>query len=170
MKGTSSSTRSLGATKDRSPRRNLIAGPPRCSYSALSPSRKTRHKITTSQDQVELAEQQPLDRDRGDRRYGLCLRTNVTLLARNRDSANSVPCRDRAHPGLLVPGGATTASAHAAAPGSLCLCHGSDSRLDHVAVTAGDHRAVCSPQPAAVTADRRLAASRLPDGRISHRR
>ncbi len=51
-----------------------------------------------------LAEQQPLDRDRDHRRYGLCLRANVTLLARNRDSANSVPCRDRAHPGLLVPG------------------------------------------------------------------
>ena len=34
-----------------------------------------------------------------------------------------------------------------------CLCHGSDSRVDCVVVTVGDHRAVCSLQPAA--ADRR---------------
>jgi hypothetical protein len=32
-------------------------------------------------------------------------------------------------------------------------CHGSDSHADPLAVTAGDHRTVCSPQPAA--ADRR---------------
>jgi hypothetical protein len=33
------------------------------------------------------------------------------------------------------------------------LCHGSDSQVDCVVATVGDHRTVCSPQPAA--ADRR---------------
>ena len=48
---------------------------------------------------------------------------------------------------------ATTESPDPAAAASF-LCHGSDSRADPpVAVTAGDHRTVCSPQPAA--ADRR---------------
>jgi len=32
---------------------------------------------------------------------------------------------------------------------ALSLCHGSDSHVDCVVVTVGDHRTVCSPQPAA---------------------
>ena len=40
--------------------------------------------------------------------------------------ADSVPCRDRAHPGVLGPRGAATASALAAASASLCLCHASE--------------------------------------------
>ncbi len=44
------------------------------------------------------------------------------------------------------------------AGGRRAPCHGSDSRVDCVVVTVGDHRAVCSPQPAA--ADRRPPARR----------
>ena len=85
--------------------------------------------------------------------YVPCLRKTLIVLARNQPSSkpgalSQSPTSRRARPGR-----ATTASALAAAPASLCLCHGSDSRVDPVAVTAGDHRTVCSPQPAA--ADRR---------------
>ena len=44
-----------------------------------------------------------------------------------------------------------------------CLCHGSDSRIDCVVVTVGDHRAVCSPNRRLLTHDRGFAASRLPE-------
>ena len=55
------------------------------------------------------------------------------VLARNRDPANSVPCRVRPHPGVWGLGSATTASALAAAPASLCLCHACNRQLGHPA-------------------------------------
>ena len=82
-------------------------------------------------------------------------------LARTRVSGQPRRCRDR---GACRVGGwgrpASTAETGAGVKGVVtsgaarrAQCHGSDSRVDRVAVTVGDHRAVCSPQPAA--ADRR---------------
>jgi hypothetical protein len=94
------------------------------------PSPETEQRLSRQRrdDRSALAAQQLGDPDRGTRGYGPCLRTNVTVLDRNRDPANSVPCRDRAHPGLVGPAGATTASTLAAAPASLCLRHSVSSR------------------------------------------
>ena len=103
-----------------------------------------------------MAKRQPGDQGRGDRRCGPCLRTNVPVLARVGDPANSVPWRDLPPNQVCASWRATTAFVLAAAPASLCLCHGFDSQVDCVVVTVGDHRTVCSPQPAA--ADRRPPA------------
>ena len=50
------------------------------------------------------------------------------------------------------------------------LCDRCDSRATPAAVTAGDHRTVCSPQPAAADRRPRIRGVALPDGRISHGR
>ena len=50
-----------------------------------------------------------------------------------------------------------------APPSPLAQCHGFDSRADPAAVTVGDHRTVCFPQPALLTDDRRLAVPDFPE-------
>jgi hypothetical protein len=60
-----------------------------------------------------------------------CLRTNVTVLARNRDPANSVPVVIAPVHACWAPVGATTASALAADPAWLYLCHARNRHVGH---------------------------------------
>ena len=96
-----------------------------------------------------MTKRQPGGQGRNDPGYVPCLRKILIVVALNGRSSKPGALGESPTSRRARPGRATTASALAAAPASLCLCHGSDSHVDCVVVTVGDHRTVCSPQPAA---------------------